>query len=309
MERAQWNQFVLKHGPRSGRFLQSWEWGEFQKAVGERVRRQVFGDREGSEVYGVAQWLERRLPLVGTYAYCPKGPVGMWHPTDETELFLRIEGQEQVIPESAITSIELNPAHTLITSLDQDEDRLLSGMHSKTRYNIRYAHKKGVEVQLRAGHFDEVWLLFEQTAERGGFRLHRKSYYAQMISSLEAGECQAFLASATHEGDLLAANVMIDFGDTRTYLHGASSNLKRNLMAPYLLHWELLKEAKEQGTRFYDWWGVAPVGADSTHAWSGISRFKRGFGGEEIGSPGTYDVVLNRFRYRLYQWARRVRRM
>lgn len=118
----------------------------------------------------------------------------------------------------------------------------------------------------------------------------------------------AFLAIAKHENDILATNIMIDFGDTRTYLHGASSNVKRNLMAPYLLHWELMKDAQSKGIKFYDWWGIAPIDAPADHPWAGISRFKRGFGGEEVEYPGTFDLVLHPIKYRFYQFIRSLRR-
>jgi lipid II:glycine glycyltransferase (peptidoglycan interpeptide bridge formation enzyme) len=76
-------------------------------------------------------------------------------------------------------------------------------------------------------------------------------------------------------------------------------------MAPYLLHWELMRDAKACGLRFYDWWGVAPVEAEN-HPWFGISRFKRGFGGEEVGALGTFDIVAKPVVYYFYRVARRV---
>lgn len=308
MNRESWNQFVLDHGPRSGRFLQSWEWGEFQKVAGEDVRREEFS--EHGTCVGVAQWLDRRAMDVVRYAYCPKGPIfrkgegGRGLKGLRGEIFLRIEQDESSLLSLCEKSIDLSPAHTRITDLGATEDELLAAMHSKTRYNIRVAQKKGVDVNVTGGPFASIWKLFEQTSSRGQFRLHRRDYYERMLASLLDGDCRAFLATASHEGNLLAANVMIDFGDTRTYLHGASSNTHRNLMGPYLLHWELMRDAKERGFAFYDWWGVAPAGAPQSHPWSGISRFKRGFPGGELVSPGTYDLIQKPFAYGLYQLGR-----
>ncbi|MCR4314356.1 MAG: peptidoglycan bridge formation glycyltransferase FemA/FemB family protein [Candidatus Uhrbacteria bacterium] len=313
MDRNSWNQFVLEHGPRSGRFLQSWEWGEFQQEVGEKVRREEMVD--GGEVVGVAQWLDRRAIDVVQYAYCPKGPV-LRKGTERTEglkglrgkIFLRIEPDESSLLPLCVKSIDLSPAHTRITDLCATEDELLAGMHSKTRYNIRLAQKREVKVKMVSSDFEAVWKLFEQTSSRGQFRLHRRGYYEKMLALLLDGECRAFLATASHEGNLLAANVMIDFGDTRTYLHGASSNTYRSLMGPYLLHWELMRDAKARGFTSYDWWGVAPPEPSSIptspHPWTGLSRFKRGFPGVESVSPGTYDLVLKPFAYHLYQFGR-----
>lgn len=302
IERTAWNQFVLEHGPRSGRFLQSWEWGEFQQTVGETVCRETFA-QEG-EIVGAAQWIDRQLPFLGTYRFCPKGPIGSWQPYTSRQIFLRVESHGSTLPTYAHKTIDINPAHTLVTDVSISEDELLAGMHPKTRYNIRLARKLDVSVKLNQNDFESVWPLFQATSSRGTFRLHSKAYYLQMLDSLHGDGCRAFLATASHEGNVLAANIMVDFGDTRTYMHGASASVHRQLMAPSLLHWELLREAKIRGLCFYDWWGVAPADASIDHPWSGISRFKRGFGGIEYTSPGTHDLVVQSSRYRLYQAVR-----
>ena len=306
-----WNQFVLEHGPRSGRFLQSWEWGEFQKAAGERVVREEIV--EEGKVVGVAQWLVRELSALGRYAFCPKGPILLAHPRDVSfakrgAVFLRIEPEGDGLLVGTIKTIDMNPACTLLTDVSTDDEALLAAMHPKTRYNIRVASKHGVEVDIAAHDFESAWRLFEQTSSRGQFALHPRRYYETMLASLSHGDCRAFLATASRDGRLLAVNIVVDFCDTRTYLHGASANEHRPLMAPYLLHWELMRDAKSKGLHWYDWWGVAPVDAQKDHPWAGISRFKRGFGGEEVVSPGTHDLVLKPWRYRLYQFARRIRR-
>src|SRR3989338_7271342 len=130
MDHAAWNQFVLEHGPRSGRFLQSWEWGGFQTAVGGQVRRGGFDDED--TVTGMAQWLERKLPGSGIYRYCPKGPIGEGQlQGGRRELFLRIEPESPSLLQGAEKSVDLSPAHTRITSLADTEEALLAGMHSK----------------------------------------------------------------------------------------------------------------------------------------------------------------------------------
>ena len=311
LPKNKWDAFVQKHGPRSGRFLQSFAWGEFQKSVGEKVDR-VAWMSETDDVDEVEEVIRKTIPHFGTYAYVPRGPIGAASIVDISEitrndLFLRIESpterDQKTSPKTRKKTNSIQPAHTLITNLSLSSDELLANMHEKTRYNIRLAEKKGVVIEMRTASIDEVWPVFEATASRDAFRLHGKEYYRKMI---ENGV--AFLAIAKHENDILAANIMIDFGDTRTYLHGASSNVKRNLMAPYLLHWELMKDAKSRGMTSYDWWGVTQIDAPAGHPWSGISRFKRGFGGEEVSYPDAVDVVLKPMRYAAYRFARSLRR-
>ena len=312
LDQNTWDAFVLEHGPQSGPFLQSFGWGEFVKSTGEVIDRISWTDN--NRVQAIAQVIRRKLPGFGSYAYIPRGPISLSLPakgeyegvSNRSDLFVRIEpvslpqGQETV---SILKTRDLQPSHTLITNLDSSEKQLLANMHEKTRYNVRLAEKKGVQIEIGTTTIDEVWSVFEMTSSRDEFRLHGKEYYRKMLQYTNA-----FLAVAKHDGEILAANILIDFGKTRTYLHGASSNVKRNFMAPYLLQWELMKDAKIHGMKSYDWWGVAPVHAPSTHEWAGISRFKRGFGGDEVSYPGTFDVVLRPIKYKLYQFARMLRR-
>lgn len=302
-----WNAFVKKNGPRSGRFLHSYEWGEFQKATGNKVTRLVWKKKDAIQAAGLI--VKKQLRFFGSYTYCPRGPIVSGDfkikPRDLKKslggVFFRFEQTDEKLFDEAKLVSEIQPSHTLITDLSLSEEELLKNMHEKTRYNIRLATKKKVRVAFQSASFEEVWKLFEQTSTRGGFRLHGKTYYEKMIENLGSGDCKAFLATAWHDEDLLAANIMIDFDKTRTYLHGASSNKKRNLMGPYLLHWELMRSAKSEGMKEYDWWGVAPEGADKNHPWSGISRFKRGFDGEEIAYHGTYDLVFDSIKYSFYR--------
>ena len=175
-------------------------------------------------------------------------------------------------------------------------------MHQKTRYNIKVSSKHEVVVRpLSIVHcpFDQVWNLFSETAARDGFHLHPREYYEKQI---KMPGVEVF--AAEHEGKILAAAIVIFSGDTATYLHGASSNEMRNVMAPYALHWEIIKKAKGQGCSQYDLWGISD---DPKSGWAGITRFKRGWGGTDLCAPGTIDLPVNRFWYSVYKLARRMR--
>jgi lipid II:glycine glycyltransferase (peptidoglycan interpeptide bridge formation enzyme) len=308
-----WNEEVLRLG---GGFLQSWEWGEVQRALGFDVLR----FRSGS---GLAQVLRRPLPLGKSYWYCPRGPLGE---LDLRELaresgiakgsFLRFEPLEAPSKQK-LTAVKkclpVQPERTIIVDLRNDEATLLARMREKTRYNVRLAERKGVRVyRATTVDIDAFLELMRETAGRDGFRAHPAGHYRTTLEML-AGEMApgprptASLWFAEHDGRILAANLMISFGDTVTYLHGASSRLRREVMAPYLLHWTIMREAKAHGLGNYDFWGVAPEDAGPKHPWAGISRFKRGFGGEEVEYPGTFDLPLDRFWYTLYSLARRAR--
>ena len=112
---------------------------------------------------------------------------------------------------------------------------------------------------------------------------------------------------AKHDSEYVAANIMCFFGDTANYLHGASSNKHRDVMAPHLLQWKAVCDAKKDGFKYYDFWGIAP-NDDPKHGWAGVTRFKKGFGGEQVNYPGTFDMVVSKKWYLIYKVFRFINR-
>ncbi len=311
-EQRDWNETVLRLG---GDFLQSWEWGTFQEKAGAEIVR-------WRDEYALALLVKRALPLSRSYWYCPRGPLGV-NAVERLAAadafvgadFLRCE-PKQVLAAAKKTR-DVQPGQTLIVDLQQDVEALMAAMHEKWRYNIRLAERKGVKVFMAGmkdtAALDIFWELMTETTERDQFRAHDKEYYRLMLETLSGDPATdgktrpvARLVFAEHDGKVLAANLMLYFGTTAIYLHGASSRERREVMAPQALHWQAMQDAKAWGYADYDFWGVAPEGVEG-HAWAGITRFKRGFGGRYVSYPGTFDLPLNHFWYTVYAFARRLR--
>ena len=316
LDREEWNAEVMRFMPSFGAFLQSYEWGMFQEAIGRRVTRLHYTDRDK---VCLASMIHITVGFGVGYQYIPKGPLGNMSENDVLPVlrqyshncsFVRIE------PNTAFTVKPVDdtqPRATILIDLRKGMDQVLQGMKSKTRYNIRLGERKGVEVREMdtVREFDAFWLLMKQTAVRDRIRLHDKGYYQKLLKALsQQGGAHARLFGAYFEGRLLASNMIVDFAGVRTYLHGATSNLHRNHMAQYVLHAWLMREAQVGGLEFFDFWGVAPEVADQErHAWAGISRYKRSFGGMYLEMPGTFDYVLRPVQYEFYRIARRARRL
>ena len=329
-DRERWNRFLVAHAPRSGAFLQSWEWGVFQEDLGKSVERLGWGDEE--HLQAIAGVVVHGLPFGRHYITAPRGPIFSTPHVDSSvlvgamreagarwnALFTRIEPAISAahfpkrIPGIVRSSFQTQPPDTLLTNLTLSKEALLEQLHHKTRYNIRLAERKEVKVEIGASvPLSQVWPVFLETAHRGAFRLHDRTYYDAMLAALSGDGVsapRAFLAVARYKGAVLAANLMIDFAGTRTYLHGASSNHERQVMAPFLLHWALIEDAKAHGLTSYDWWGVSPAGSSDAHPWAGVTRFKQGWGGERLTYPGTFDVPLAMVPYHLYTLARTLAR-
>ena len=171
----------------------------------------------------------------------------------ENVIFLRLEPRFEIdLKKFGFTeTAPVQPKNTLILDLQKSEEELLNGFHPKTRYNVRLAEKKGVKIRISTDQKDieHFWQLIKQTTARDNFSSHPKDYYFKLA---ESKMLKIFIAE--YENKVLAVNLMIFFGDTVTYLHGASADEGRNLMAPHLLQWAAIKEAKKFGCKYYDFW-------------------------------------------------------
>lgn len=304
-------------------FLQSKNWMRFQEASGRDTV--PIGDNANGFIY--------TLPVVGRYLYTPRFPdsgivdlmiddlltsanktgSGWVRIEPETEEVLRI-WKQSVFDREKNTGIRLvkaphdmQPREVLVVDILKDEKDLLSEMKAKTRYNIRLAEKKGVRIfSTRKKKYQEaLFELIEATAKRQNILPHPKSYYEKMLSVFSEEDLSLFVAE--FEGYVLAANLILFSGDTAIYLHGGTSDVHREMMAPVLLQWEQMREAKRRGCRWYDFGGVRTPSSgedqlSGINAWEGITRFKLGFSPDTPTKifPGCYDVVIDRKRYGLY---------
>ncbi|MBI2050943.1 MAG: peptidoglycan bridge formation glycyltransferase FemA/FemB family protein [Parcubacteria group bacterium] len=307
-DKVTWNDAVSVQP--NARFLQSWEWGEFQESLGRAVKRLSWND----EV--LVQAIKMPLPLSNHYWYIPHGPLlsksapGWQDELKETlndgALFVRVDPVNDFVIKGARIMRATQPQCTRILDLSQSEDALKNRMRQKTRYNIRLAEKRGVNIS--TGSISDFLRLNAETKTRDKFASHPDEYYQNMVASLPKDFIKIYQAS--YQNTIIASNIIILYGDTATYTHGASSNEHRETMAPYLLHWRIIQELKKQGIRHYDLWGINP--ADESHraykkSWQGISRFKEGFGGAAACYPNSFDVIYNSWLYTMYTFLRKFR--
>ena len=296
-----------KKSPLSGAFLQTREWAKFQSATGKKTL-----------------WVDGVLVLYSpiafglSYAYVPrpqqldkkKLEAIITKAKEDGCVFVRVDPIESlpVCKQSVIKVKDHQPAVTRIIDLIQSEEDLLSSMKSKTRYNVRLAKKKGVEIKKARGPWGikKFIRLVDKTAKRHSFGLHSEDYYKEMISSLSGEEATAHLFVARYNKKSRAAALVLRHGNTATYLHGGSSEKDKNVMAPYLLHWTIMQWAKKHGCHYYDLWGVAPEGKKD-HRLQGVSRFKEGFGGVVVEYPGTFEIPIRQFWYSLIRAYRHIK--
>ncbi|MBP7671074.1 peptidoglycan bridge formation glycyltransferase FemA/FemB family protein [Candidatus Gracilibacteria bacterium] len=323
-EFGRWDEFV----GRLGCLEQLTKWGRFSG----RGKFWVVGLFEGEDLVGGCLVVRRALPLGFCWFYGARGPVVKEKREKRKEkkeaievlrgevarlgrrekaIFWRIDpgvSREEEFLAEGFRFIEegFYPQTTLMVDLSLSEEEILAQMKQKGRYNVRLAAKKGVVVRRDDQAVGEFWRLLKETTERDGFSGHGEEYYQRMISEL--GE-NAGLYVAEFEGEVLAAAIVTFFGKVATYYYGVSGNARRELMAPYLLHFEIMKEAKAAGFEKYDLFGIAPLGCEEGHAWEGVTRFKRQFGGEEVNYARPQEFAFKRFWYWVYRGWKKARKL
>ncbi len=204
----------------------------------------------------------------------------------------------------------VQPPDTVMLNLAQSEEELLQAMKPKWRYNIKLASKKQVIVKESSGKdFEVFWNLYQETAKRDAIAIHQKEYYQSVFqNTLTQKEAQplAKLWTAWFQEKPIAAIITVYFQNRATYLYGASSNEHRNLMAPYLLQWSAMQDAKQHGCQWYDLYGIPPDD-NPDHPMAGLFRFKTGFGGEIRHYIGCIDFPVHTLLYHLFTVAERLR--
>lgn len=314
----EWNRFVSQHP--QAHLLQQGAWGQLKADFGWRPEVVLTGNAG-------AQVLFRPLPLGFSLAYIPKGPLGadwieLWPQVDvlcraRRAVFLKVEPdawEDQPEKFEQLTAAgfrksahDLQPPRTVVIDLTGDEDEILANMKQKTRYNIRLAGRKDVEVA-PSSDVDAFNAMMEVTGERDDFGVHTGEYYHHAYELFHPlGMCELFIAS--YQGAPLAGLMAFAVGQRAWYLYGASNNQERNRMPAYLIQWAAMQWAKARGCTEYDLWGIPDYDEEALEAqfsdradglW-GVYRFKRGFGGQVRRAAGAYDKVYRPLLYWAYQ--------
>jgi lipid II:glycine glycyltransferase (peptidoglycan interpeptide bridge formation enzyme) len=173
----------------------------------------------------------------------------------------------------------------------------MKGFHSKTRYNVRYAKRKGVQVVEDNSNeaFEKYISLTRETVERQGFYAHSEKYHRIMwkyLHQLPITNHQtpiARLLTARYKNKILTTWIVFSWKNFLYYPYGASTNRYKNLQANSLMMWEAIKYGKKLGLKTFDLWG--------REEGKGFTRFKEGFNPQVVESLGTWDLVTSPLYY------------
>jgi len=320
VDKKVWEDFVSAQRPHS--FLQSWNWGETNQETGSKIFR--IGIRGDEKLLGVALMI--KIPARrGSFLLVPHGPIfakgdseraltrtllarAAAIATVEGCAFLRVcpLAPNDVRIRGIYRSmgfrrapIHMHPELAWMLDITKPEEQLLKEMRKTTRYLIKKTANEGVEIVQSADPKDIelFWPVYAATAQRQSFTPFSKRDL-QKEFELCVQDDGALFFFGKQGGKIVAAAIIIFYNGQAFYHHSGSLSSGDGSNVSYLLQWRVIQEAKKRGCTLYNFWGISPDNQPQ-HPWTGLSRFKKGFGGfaEEYmhaqDKPLTWKYTIN----------------
>lgn len=338
--KERWERFFEGVGEKT--FLQSWNWGEFQKKMNNKIwRLGLFEDSEDPVSVVLAVRIKARR---GRFLLVPHGPslqdsisnqnyrgqiLNLWLEKlkeiakKENCSFIRIaplwERNEENNKIFKDLGFKKSPMHasayeaTWKLDLMPSEHELLMKMRKTTRYLIRQAEKNS-EIEIIKSERSEDADLFDKLARAAAEYQKFVPFSYQFVKNEFEAFCQdrqALWLFAKYRGEIISAALIIFWLGVGFYHQAALNPKYRKIPASYLLEWEAIKEAKKRGCLRYDFWGYVDPQKYPQHPWAGPTLFKMGFGGRAYEYVKTQDWPISFLRYwpiYVFEKLRKVRR-
>ena len=314
--REKWDKFITSHP--EANFLQSWDFYEFHKSRGNTVVRRIAMD--GKKIIaayaGVVEAAKR-----GRHLAIAGGPILDW--TNKMlvkEIFadMKSEGEKnhcvfvRVRPQlersekafKLFADLGLKKAPTFLSveyaailDLNKSEEEIIKGMHRRIRYAVNNARNKGFTIEKSQDPKDihEFYKIELATAKRQEFVAFSEDFLTKQFAAKDKNN-EAVLYTAKYEGQILAQNFMIFYGNEASYHYAVSTELGTKMSGSPILHVEAMRDARERGIKRYNLWGIVGEN-EKKHRFYGVSFFKRGFGGDELKYLPAHDLIISPMKY------------
>jgi lipid II:glycine glycyltransferase (peptidoglycan interpeptide bridge formation enzyme) len=327
-EKEVWEDFLL--GCEEKTFLSSWNWGEFNRMMGNKIWRfGIYNDRDPVSVALVVKIIAKR----GTFLLIPHGP-NIKNPKSEIlnskqiqnskfkilnillEKLKEIAGEEKVdfIRVSPIwerneenneifkklgfkeAPIHMHPEASWKLDLRPAEEELMIQMRKTTRYLIRQAERnKDIEI-FQSSKIDDVEIfnkLYQEVVQSQRFIPFSFEYLKNEFLAFQPDN-QISLFFGKYKGEIIASAFVLFWSKIGFYHHAALLPQYHKIPIAYSLLWEAIKEAKKRGCILFDFWGYVDPFKNPKHPWAGPTLFKMGFGGKPYEYVKTQDLPLSK---------------
>ncbi len=106
---------------------------------------------------------------------------------------------------------------------------------------------------------------------------------------------------------VLSSIITAKYGDKVWTIHGGNSSLLRSMNSNYLIYFEIIKDAVEEGYKTIDFFGTSFNPSENDPEY-GIWLFKKRLGGEYTEFIGEFDYVFKKFVYKMFNLLIPIRR-
>ncbi len=305
-------------------FLQTCPGTHYEQTVGWAEVRRLYGwtpswvwaECDG-DIVGGSLVLTRRFGPLATVGYVARGPV--WSPDHPGSMRTALEAVWRYARSMRLAYLVVLPPYigadlvpllherafhrkpdrlppslatataTLVIDLTQDLDTILARMSMTKRQNVRRGLRKGVIVKTgRPTDPDTFRTLMWQSCQRRGIAPSppQADFFTNVDRTLgPSGVARFFIAEV--EGEAVSGACTFGTSD-RLELWRVGWSGKYDTHDPNdVLHWEVIKWAKEHGYREFDFAHVEPAharallrGGTISDSYSGVTNFKTAFGGQ-----------------------------
>lgn len=292
-------------------FLQSWNWGEFNKLMGNKIwRLGVYDNRELSSValavkvrakrgnflmvqhcLSISEILLNKLKEIAKEEGCSFIRVAplLARNEENIKLFKDLGFRDSPMHANAYQA-------TWKLDLTLAEEELLKNMRKTTRYLIRKIQKDAnIETFRRQnlGDVDIFYRIHQEVVRAQKFAPFSLEYLKNEFSTF-LPDNQVLLFFGKYKGEIIAGAYVIFWSNIGFYHHAALLPQYHKIPIAYLLQWEAIKEAKKRGCKLYDFWGYVNPKENPKHPWAGPTLFKMGFGGKPYEYVKTQDLPLSK---------------
>lgn len=279
-------------------FLQTIPYGDLRHLLNEKTTR--YGIFDYQTLIGVFQYQQVNARR-GSYLFCPHGPLLQADTQHEAlqyflQYFIDLGTTARVdfvrvsslLPPSTVSAFKAQkyiaavpymqtPQRTIVLDLTKTDEELMAEMKKSMRYEIRRIAKAGISVQIGRDEIElqKFWNLHTQTVDRKQFRPFPLSLTRKELAAF-GNDAQIFTAKID---DVDQASSLILFDCHAGYYHQGSSK-PHKLPVAHATLWAAIQYARGRGCTQFNLWGVCEA-ENKKHPWTGLSRFKRAFGGTE----------------------------
>ncbi len=292
-ENQVWENLVLSAENYS--FLNSYEFGELQKELGNKVFRYLIKHKNQNVFAFQAILINAKRGKILHLRHCPLLLQGFLQLKDlKKQIFLfqklidfikqfgkkqnvdfirmqpLIELQsssfdvvEQIIKNNSLKFANIHnidAEKTMILDLKIEKEELLQNMRKQTRYYIRRAKRDGIEVEIlqKKEAIDIFFKIHEDTVKRQEFSSYSLNYYKlffEKINMYEDLSSSCKVFLAKFQNKYIAAAIIVFFGKKAFYSDGGSLTKYSKFPASYRIQCKAINEAKRMNCTTYNFWG------------------------------------------------------